>query len=80
MGMKSNRIVKKHRYYRDKGIITLHNVMTGSNNGVTLEESVNNAVKLKSYSNESNIINNSRVTDNSDMKELKEMNQKQKEF
>lgn len=79
-GYEIKRNSKKHRYYRDKDIITLRNVMTGSDNGITLEESVKNVVNLKGHSNESNVINNGQEANDSDIKELKEMINKQNEL
>lgn len=79
-GYEVERNSKKHRYYRDKDIITLRNVMTGSDSGITLEEAVINVVNLKGYNNETNVINNGEEANVNHMKELKEMLQQQNEL
>ncbi len=71
---------KRHRYYRDKDVMTIRNVITGSNNGATLEESVKNVVNLEGHSNESNVTNNAQEPNNNDIQELKEMINKQSEL
>lgn len=79
-GYEIERNSKKHRYYRDKDIIALRNVISGSNSGVTLEESVRNVVYLEDYNDESNVINNGKETKHNDIKELKEMILKQNDL
>lgn len=79
-GYNIERNSKKHRYYRDKDIITIRNVITGSDSGVTLEESVKNVVYLEGDNDESNVINNGKETNYNDIKELKKMILKQNDL
>lgn len=62
-----------HRYYRDKDIMTLRNIISGRNSGATLEESIYNVVKLEGSSTALNDTNSDDAPNNSDISELKEM-------
>src|SRR5699024_12782168 len=46
-GYKIERNTQNHRYYQDKDIITLRNIVSGSNSGDTLEETIKNVVQLE---------------------------------
>lgn len=68
---------KRHRYYRDKDVMTLRSVIRGTSNGATLEESIKNVVNLEGHNNESNETNNARVPNTSDMQKIIEIMIKQ---
>jgi|SRR5699024_9767013 len=72
-GYQIERNSQNHRYYRDKDIIAIRNVIRGTGGDVTLEQSVQNVIKLQSSSELTNDINNGDKVNNSDIKELKEM-------
>lgn len=64
---------QNHRYYRDKDIVTIRNVIRGTGGDVTLEQSVQNVIKLASSGELTNDTKSSNESNNSDIKELKEM-------
>lgn len=76
-GYNIERNSRNHRYYLDKDIITLRNVISGSKNGVTLEESINRVISLTPHSGETNEINNAVEPNNNDIQEIKEILLKQ---
>jgi len=77
-----NRNSQNHRYYRDKDIITLRNVIAGKDSDVSLKEAIHNVVNLKPHSTLTNDTNNSneRNSSDTDIKELKELIKSQNEL
>lgn len=79
---------QNHRIYSDEDIITLRRVITGSKNGVSLEESVRNVVFVKEHNTPTDDTYNEVEPYNDDIKELKEviqllvekMDQQQEQF
>lgn len=53
-GYKIERNSQNHRYYLDKDIITLRRVITGRNNGITLDESVSRVVAMQEDKEQNN--------------------------
>src|SRR5699024_9972278 len=79
-GYKIERNNRNHRYYLDKDIITLRNVIRGTKNGITLEESISNVVNLTGHNNETNEINNTVTPNDNDIQEIKELVNNQNEL
>lgn len=79
-GYKIERNSQGHRYYQDKDIITLRNVMSGIGGDVSLEKSVQNVVQLKLGSTVTNDINSGDIANDSDIDEIKEMLKQQNDF
>lgn len=79
-GYEIERNNKRHRIYREDDIIMLQNVITGIDSGVTLEESVRNAVDFKGGSHEIHVMNTNEKAYDNDLGELKEMVQQQSEL
>lgn len=72
-GYQIERNSQNHRYYRDKDIVTIRNVIRGTGGDVTLEQSVQNVIKLASSSELTNDTNSGNKENDSDIKELKQM-------
>lgn len=72
-GYQIERNSQNHRYYRDKDIIAIRNVIRGADGDVTLEESVQNVVKLQSGSEVTNDTNSGDIANDTAIQELKEM-------
>lgn len=72
-GYEIGRNSQGHRYYQDKDIITIRNVISGVGGDVSLEESVKNVIKLESGSTVTNDTNIGDTSNDSDISELKNM-------
>lgn len=72
-GYQIGRNSQGHRYYQDKDIITIRNVISGVGSDVSLEESVRNVVHLQSGSTVTNDTNIAKSANDSDISELKDM-------
>lgn len=79
-GYKIERNNRNHRYYTDKDVITLRNVIRGTKNGTTLEESISNVINLTGHNNETNETNNDVIPYNNDIQEIKELVHTQNEI
>ncbi|GAB4074607.1 DUF3967 domain-containing protein [Barrientosiimonas marina] len=79
-GYKIGRNSQGHRYYRDEDIITLRNIISGNNSGVSLEQSVQNVVSMDQDSSMTNDINSDESLNDSDIEELKSMVQEQSDM
>lgn len=79
-GYKIERNSQGHRFYQDKDIITLRNVIAGSKSGMTLEQSVKAVVHLGVDSTTTNAIQSGEQANGSDIAELKEMILQQNEL
>src|SRR5699024_2850513 len=79
-GYKIERNTQNHRYYQDKDIITLRNIVSGSNSGDTLEETIKNVVQLEMDSSMTNDTNSVEPSNRSEIDELKQMIQQQTEI
>lgn len=79
-GYKIERNSQNHRYYRDKDIITIRNIIRGKDSGVTLEESINNVISIDEHNTYTNAINNADKQNSSDIQELKELINNQNEL
>lgn len=79
-GYEIQRNSRNHRYYQDKDIMTLRNVITGTKNGITLEESINNVINLTGHNNKTNEINNGVIPYKADIEEIKELVHNQNEL
>jgi len=71
---------QNHRYYQDKDVITIRDVMRGVNSDVTLEQSVKNIVFSPNNVSETNDINSDNQANGSDIEELKTMIHNQSEL
>ena len=79
-GYKINRNSQNHRYYLDKDIITIRNIITGRESGMTLDEVISNVVSIEQHNTYTNDIDNADKHNNNDIQELKEMIHKQNEL
>ena len=79
-GYKIERNSQNHRYYQDKDIITLRNIIRGKDSGVTLDESINNIISIDKHNSYTNDINNVVERDNNDIQEIKELVHNQNEL
>jgi len=79
-GYKIERNSQGHRYYQDRDIITLRNIISGNNSDVTLEQAIQNVVYLNGDSNVTNATNSDDAANDSDIQELKNMIHKQNEL
>lgn len=79
-GYKIEKNTRGNRYYRDKDVMTLRDIITAKSNGVTLEQAVQNVVELDKGSGVPNVTNNGDTANTSDMEGLKEFLHKQAEM
>lgn len=79
-GYRIERNSQGHRYYRDKDVMTLRNVITGTKSGVTLEESIHTVVNLEGHNTITNVTNNGDEANRNDIAELKELIHKQNDL
>lgn len=69
-GYKIERNSQNHRYYLDNDIITLRRIITGKNNGITIEKAIHNVINLEGDNAYTNDTNNAVIPYDSVMKRV----------
>lgn len=71
---------RNHRYFSDKDVMTLQNLLRAKNNGITLEEAIQGVVYQDNNNSVTNDIHNAESRNDSDIEELKTLVYKQNEL